>query len=139
MNVEVRKAEWPEDADRLRAVRQVVFVEEQSVDPDIEWDGLDERCDHVLTLRDGTCIGTGRLMPDGRIGRMAVLKNCRGEGHGGAMLEALVEIARHRGLESVHLHAQVHALDFYERHGFVADGEVFDEAGIDHRNMVRRL
>ncbi len=139
MSTETRRAVWDTDAPLMKAVRHEVFVEEQSVDPNIEWDGRDEACEHVVVFEAGRCVGTGRLTPEGRIGRMAVLRECRGHGHGGAMLAALIDIARSKGLEEVSLHAQVHAINFYERYGFVAEGEVFQEAGIDHRHMVLRL
>jgi predicted GNAT family N-acyltransferase len=87
----------------------------------------------------GEVIATGRLLPDGHVGRMAVAAAWRGRGVGGAVLEALVAEAGARGMESVVLNAQTHALGFYRAHGFVEEGEEFMEAGIPHRTMRRRL
>lgn len=136
----VRDARWPEDAERIRSVREVVFVVEQAVPPDLEWDGLDEHCMHVLVeSREGAAIGTGRLTPDGRIGRMAILESWRGRGAGSRMLTRLVERAVEAGMHRVSLHAQTHALDFYVRHGFTVQGPEFEEAGIPHQEMTREL
>ena len=98
------------------------------------------RCDHVLAIsEDGKAIGCGRLTPEHKIGRMAVLADWRGRGVGAAMLQMLIEIARERGWESVSLHAQVTAIDFYQKHGFDGVGERFMEAGIEHWTMQRTL
>lgn len=132
----VQDARWPEVRARIRHVREIVFVREQAVPVEIEWDGLDGECMHVLVeTSDGEAIGTGRLQPDGKIGRMAVLKPFRGMGVGTAMLKRLLQRARHAGMRRCYLHAQTHALEFYARHGFVARGPEFDEAGIPHREM----
>lgn len=126
--------------DALRAVRDVVFVEEQRVPADIERDALDPLCAHVLARDpDGRPIGTGRLAPDGKIGRMAVLRDWRGRGVGLAMLRALVAKAQDDGLAGVHLHAQVDAEGFYAAQGFLPAGERFEEAGIQHQAMQRLL
>lgn len=120
----------------LRTVRETVFVQEQRVPLELEWDALDPRCVHVLA-RDaaGHPIGTGRLTPEHKIGRMAVLAPWRGRGVGDALLVALLSAARDRGWREVSLHAQVPAQDFYARHGFLPLGERFQEAGIDHQAM----
>lgn len=128
------------EAADLRAVREPVFVHEQGVPRDIELDALDPACIHVLARdADGRPIGTGRLAPDGRIGRMAVLAAWRGRGVGRALLRRLVEAAAERGLPEVHLHAQVDAEGFYAAEGFLPEGERFEEAGIVHQAMRRRL
>lgn len=132
----VEPADYRRDFDSLRAIRDEVFVRGQKVPLEIELDALDPLCQHVIARSaDGAAIGTGRLMPDGRIGRMAVLDAWRGRGVGGVILERLVEIARARGLQQVELHSQVHAREFYARHGFEAYGEHFFEAGIEHVHM----
>ena len=124
----------------MRAVRRVVFIEEQNVPETLEWDDADESAEHVLaTDRDGAAIGTGRLKQDCSIGRMAVLKSWRGRGVGKALLGALLEIARAKGCDVVKLHAQTHAIDFYAKLGFVATDGVFDEAGMPHRLMTLSL
>ena len=135
--VSVRTAEWSVDRSALRAVREQVFVREQAVPIELEWDEFDPLCQHVVAEAAGRAIGTGRLLPDGHIGRMAVLEAWRGQGVGSALLEALMEIARNRGIRRVRLNAQSRALAFYQRHGFVAEGEEFIEAGIAHRSMWR--
>lgn len=134
--LEVRRADWDADREALREVRYTVFVQEQDVPEDLEWDGEDADCDHALAFLDNRVVGTGRLTPQGKIGRMAVLKEARGYGVGAAVLDFLVEVARQSGRSEVRLHAQSHALAFYERAGFTAYGEAFDEAGIEHRHMV---
>lgn len=133
-------ADWGVDFADLRQVREQVFVIEQGVPVEDEWDALDEASRHVLA-RDasGRAIGTGRLTPERRIGRMAVLARWRGRGVGSALLQALLDLARERGHEAVELHAQSHAIAFYERFGFEAFGERFDECGIEHVAMRRRL
>ena len=136
----IRPASWRVDCDQLHAVRRTVFVEEQRVPEDEEWDDADAHCHHVLALSaDGKAIGTGRLLPDGRIGRMAVLGEWRGMGVGSAILRALLELARKEGFQTVKLNAQTHAVKFYARHGFVAYGRRFMEAGIPHRRMKLTL
>ena len=124
----------------LRAVRDVVFVQEQRVPLAIERDALDPACVHVLARDvDGRPIGTGRLAPSGKIGRMAVLAAWRGRGVGRAMLLRLIDEARARGLTEVHLHAQVDAERFYAADGFLPVGDRFEEAGIQHQAMRRLL
>ncbi|MBT8136611.1 MAG: GNAT family N-acetyltransferase [Gammaproteobacteria bacterium] len=135
-----RLAHWNEDRELIRRIRQTVFVIEQEVDPELEWDGLDAECIHALAgPSPADIVATGRLQYDGKIGRMAVLAAARGQGLGAAILDRLVEAAIATGLDEVYLHAQSHALAFYERHGFVAEGPEFDEANIPHRLMRRSL
>jgi predicted GNAT family N-acyltransferase len=136
----VRPVNWTASRDKLRAVRRAVFIEEQSVPEELEWDDTDERAYHVLASDDeGEPIGTGRLKIDGQIGRMAVAKNWRGRGVGAAILQALISLADKEGCRMVRLHAQTHALEFYAKHGFTPVGGEFDEAGIPHRAMELRL
>lgn len=136
----VRLVDWRDASSRLCAIRTTVFVGEQNVPPEIEIDGRDPECAHALAeSAAGEAIGTGRLMPDGRIGRMAVLAAWRGRGVGAAILEALMAEARRRGFRETYLHAQSHALDFYARHGYVVEGEEYFEAGIPHIGMRARL
>ena len=137
---EVRIVDWKGARADARPVREAVFVVEQRVPIDLEWDDLDEACDHVIAYDDsGRAIGTGRLLPDGRIGRMAVLREWRRRGVGAAVLGALVDRARQRGLHRVTLHAQTHAAGFYAKYGFAPEGEVFMEADIPHVTMTRTL
>jgi predicted GNAT family N-acyltransferase len=136
----VRAASWREDLQPLQAVRRAVFIDEQHVPEALEWDGDDAVSLHVLAQdAQGHAIATGRLLPDGHIGRMAVVRDWRGRGVGRAMLEFLVACGRKRGDKALHLNAQTHALGFYERLGFVAHGGEFMDAGIPHRQMTLRL
>ncbi len=137
--ISVRTADWSVDREILKAVREEVFIREQGVPANMEWDELDAQSRHVVAMADGLAIGTGRLLPDGHIGRMAVLREWRGQGAGSALLTSLLEIARGRSMRRVRLNAQVQALPFYLRHGFQAQGEEFAEAGIPHRRMWRDL
>lgn len=129
---------WPDDRPRIERVRRAVFIEEQRIREADEWDDDDPRCWHVLALgpnRD--VVGTGRLDPAGKIGRVAVLPSYRGTGIGAAIVSRLVDLAAEQGLTQVHLNAQVSAVRFYERLGFRAEGPEFDEVGIAHRHMCR--
>lgn len=136
----VRPVNWLASRDKLHAVRRTVFIEEQNVPEELEWDDADERAYHVLaTSSDGTAIGTGRLKLDCHIGRMAVVKEWRGRGVGAAILQALITLAEKEGCELVRLHAQTHAMEFYSKYGFTALGGEFDEAGIAHCAMELKL
>lgn len=136
----IELGDWNALRARAAPVRFAVFVEEQGVPLEIEIDEFDPVSLHALAIdAAGRVVGTGRLLPDGHIGRMAVLRPARGTGAGGAMLSALIEAARARGEREVVLNAQTHAMPFYARFGFVAEGEDFDDAGIPHRTMRRAL
>ena len=136
----VRLVDWRDASPDLSRIRTTVFVGEQNLQTEIEIDGRDPQCAHVLAeTAAGEAIGTGRLMADGRIGRMAVLAAWRGRGVGAAMLEALMAEARRRGLREAYLHSQSHAKDFYARHGYAVEGEEYLEAGIPHIGMRARL
>ncbi len=131
---------WDEAREPASAIRYEVFVEEQRVPREIELDEQDPRSLHALAHDEtGAPVGTGRLLPDGHIGRMAVLAAWRGRGVGSAILARLVEAARARGDAEVVLLAQTHALGFYRKHGFAEEGEIFLEADIPHQSMRRRL
>ncbi|THF56520.1 GNAT family N-acetyltransferase [Pseudothauera rhizosphaerae] len=135
----LRILDWPRAEALVMPLRTAVFVVEQGVPPELELDEFDPLSRHAVAQdAAGAVIATGRLLPDGHIGRMAVAAHARGCGTGGRVLEALVAEARSRGLREVVLHAQVQALEFYRRHGFAPEGEVFMEAGIAHRCMRRR-
>jgi predicted GNAT family N-acyltransferase len=150
---EVRVAEESADREACFAVRKEVFVREQGVPEDIEYDAYDETAVHVLAVRaDGVPLGTGRLLHGeaaaakiggdltvGSLGRLAVAQQARGLGIGVALVRAIEDVARARGLAAVDLHAQTHALGFYERLGYEAYGPEYPEAGIPHRAMRRVL
>jgi predicted GNAT family N-acyltransferase len=124
----------------IRAIRHEVFIVEQAVPEPEEWDGLDPHCIHALArLADSTPVGTARLAPGGKIGRMAVLEPFRGAGVGSALLATLVARARAQGEPRCTLSAQLPAIPFYARHGFTAHGPVFLDAGIEHREMTLDL
>jgi len=136
----VRILPWSEALPLARPVREKVFVDEQGVPSELEWDEWDERCEHAVACDSkGRAIGTARLVPDGRIGRMAVLAQWRGHGVGAALLEALVALARERSMPRVTLHAQTRAAGFYRRFGFNERGGEFLEAGIAHVEMTIEL
>lgn len=136
----LREASWITDQKVLSHLRKLVFIVEQNVPQDEEWDGQDEDSWHWLaTDLEDRPIGTARLLPSGQIGRMAVLEEFRGLKVGRVMLEHAVEKARGLGFASVYLNAQTHALGFYEKSGFEAVGEEFTEAGIAHFRMEQGL
>lgn len=140
LDLQIDIANWSSDGVELRRLRTEVFVIEQGVPPELEPDAADASALHVLArLPDGSAAATGRLTVDGRIGRMAVRRDLRGRGIGDAVLRTLLELARGRGLTQVSLAAQIGAIGFYERHGFIADGPQFDDAGILHRGMQLAL
>ncbi|NNJ95446.1 MAG: GNAT family N-acetyltransferase [Halobacteria archaeon] len=133
-------ADWLQHESAIRDIRHAVFVVEQDIPAQLEWDGLDAGCCHALALLDdGRAVATGRLMPDGRLGRMAVLAEWRGRGIGRAILEHLVARARCRHLNGVYLHAQISSAGFYRKAEFEVRGDPFEEAGIAHVEMARKL
>lgn len=132
--------DWNACANDAKAIRHEVFVVEQQVPIEEEMDERDAVCVHAVAYGpEGQPVGTGRLLPDGHIGRMAVRKALRGKGLGAMLLGSLVDEARRRGHLQVILAAQLHARDFYAAQGFVPEGPVFEDAGIDHVNMRRVL
>jgi predicted GNAT family N-acyltransferase len=136
----VRAARWPDDEGAIRTIREAVFVAEQGIPAALEWDGRDARCAQVLALDgQGNPVATARMLPDGHIGRMAVLAPWRGQGVGAALLGALLRLASAQHLPSVRVHAQTRAADFYHRHGFRVVGEPFLEAGIPHVAMILHI
>lgn len=135
----IRTTRWEEDQERLKQVREKVFVEEQQVPLELEWDGEDAEAIHLLALDTNLHpIGTARLLPSGQIGRMAVIKEWRKQGVGSALLEQLLTEAKQVNYPELFLNAQLSALPFYEQLGFHAEGEVFHEAGIPHQRMTRQ-
>lgn len=131
--------DWEQARAHASPIRFTVFVEEQAVPREIELDEHDAVSVHAVVYEDGTPVATGRLLPDGHIGRMAVLKEWRGRGIGGLMLQRLIARAKERGDREVALSAQVHAVRFYRAHGFMEEGSEYLEAGIKHQAMKRRL
>ncbi len=134
--LEVIPASWSRDAEAIAAIRRRVFIEEQGVPEALEWEARDGDCDWFVARVGEAVVGIARLTPDAQVGRMAVLPDWRGRGIGTALLQAVLRRARERGMAAVTLHAQIHAVPFYARQGFRAEGAVFMEAGIPHRRMT---
>jgi len=139
-HVSMRVGDWTQLRAYAMAVRDAVFVREQGIPAQMEIDEHDVFAVHAVAFDPcGVPLGTGRLLPDGRIGRMAVLAGARGQGIGAMILATLVAIAKSRGMPEVRLHAQLGAAAFYERQGFRAVGPSFEEVGILHQTMARSL
>jgi predicted GNAT family N-acyltransferase len=139
MSLHIMIGGWEQQRQAAAALRQQVFVVEQGVPAELELDEMDAQSLHAIAYQDGVPVATGRLLPDGHIGRMAVRQDARGAGTGSLVLCALMDEARRRGDREVVLHAQLSARDFYARHGFEPEGEVFMDAGIEHIAMRRRF
>ncbi len=131
---------WRDAEPLLRAIRTAVFIREQGVPEELEWDGLDEGCRHALALSGtGSAIGCGRMLADGHIGRIAVLPEWRKRKVGTAIVEALLDFARINGYRQVDLDAQTYAVPFYRTLGFIEEGEEFLDAGLPHIRMRLKL
>ncbi|MBL8309833.1 MAG: GNAT family N-acetyltransferase [Burkholderiales bacterium] len=135
----VKTATWPDDHATLKAIRFEVFVDEQGVPAELEVDSNDPLSIHAIAWINGEAAACGRLLPDGHVGRMAVLQRWRGKGAGAAVLRHLIERARQRGDREVVLSAQTHAIGFYEKFGFIAEGEIYPDCDIPHREMRKPL
>ena len=137
---------WQDAMLNAYSIRKRVFVEEQGVPEEMELDEFDLNARHALAYTDSECIGTARLVTlsesigsIGRIGRMAVLPKYRGQGVGRRLLEALLKASQSQDIKQVELHAQVSVIPFYEQFGFITQGDMYDEAGIPHRDMILRI
>lgn len=137
--VSSRIADWDSDRKILQAIRYRVFVEEQQVPVELEWDAFDREATHFIATYNGQAVATARLKADGQIGRMAVLKEFRENHIGAELLTFVIETARSKNLDSLYLHAQVQVTGFYKKHGFIERGEIFMDANIPHRKMVKSL
>ncbi len=134
--IHVEQTTWQTDEQAIRTIRTAVFVEEQNVPVEIDFDGLDGECIHWLAYsEDGHPVGTGRLLPDGHFGRMAVLKPNRKRGVGDAIMRAAIATAAAANLAEIFLHAQLTALPFYQGLGFISYGEEFLDADMPHIAM----
>ena len=133
--MEFVRAVWNEDRPALERIRRSVFIEEQQIAEKDEWDAEDPGSVHVLARLNRDPVGTGRLNPAGKIGRIAVYAGLRGRGIGTRILLQLLEEARRQGIREPYLHAQLQAVPFYEKLGFASKGDAFDEAGIPHVRM----
>ncbi|KPB71790.1 GNAT family acetyltransferase [Pseudomonas syringae pv. maculicola] len=137
--ITVSVAQWQKNNADIRRIRDSVFVAEQSVPPELEWDADDAEAVHFLALEGDYAVGTARLLADGEIGRLSVLKDWRGLKVGEALLSAVIDEAEKRGLKPLKLSAQVQAVDFYQRFGFVVTSKEFLEAGLPHVDMLRQV
>jgi predicted GNAT family N-acyltransferase len=136
----VRAADWNLDENAIAKVRRAVFIVEQGVPEALEWEAIDPQCVWLLALSSpGAVVGIVRLTQAGRIGRMAVLPEWRRRGVGQDLMESVLQAASDLGLSEVHLSAQTHAMPFYTRFGFVAEGPEYLDAGIPHRTMRLNL
>ena len=133
--IECVLARWDADRPVLERIRREVFIQEQQVPESDEWDDEDEASIHVIARLNRDPVGTGRLNPAGKIGRIAVIAGLRGRGIGTLILHRLLDEARRLGIREPYLHAQAQVVPFYERLGFASEGDVFDEAGIPHVRM----
>ncbi|HYF24317.1 MAG TPA: GNAT family N-acetyltransferase [Baekduia sp.] len=139
---EARPAAGQEEVVAALALRHLVFVVEQGVAPDLELDGRDGDAEHLVAVRDGRVVGTCRLLHEGgrtKLQRMAVERALRGQGIAGVLLDEAERAARRAGSARVDLSAQIRAVDVYARAGYAAQGPVYLEAGIEHRDMTKDL
>ena len=137
-SISVKNVSWQDHEDDLRMIRKVVFIDEQNVSFEDEYDGLDASSTHLLAYDyEKKPIGTARILKDGHLGRLAVLKHKRGAGVGKALVVKAIEMMTGMGFSEIVIHAQEHALPFYESFGFVKEGGRFMEAGIPHYLMKR--
>jgi predicted GNAT family N-acyltransferase len=139
MSEQIQQTTWQNDKELLSNIRYQVFVDEQKVPIELEIDDDDPLASHVLCLVDDQPVGTGRILLDGHIGRLAVLKAHRKQGYGNKILDHLELIAQEHGLTQVFLNAQVSAIPFYEKRGYKIISDVFDDAGIPHQTMQKTL
>lgn len=131
--------DWAQLAESASKIRFDVFVDEQKVPAEIELDEFDAVSLHAVVFDGAEPVATGRLLPDGHIGRMAVAKSARGKGVGAIVLQRLIEEGRQRGFKELVLSAQTHAMGFYGKYGFVAEGDIYLDAGIEHKDMRLRF
>ena len=139
-SVQIQLGSWDELGAQARRIRIEVFVDEQRIPHELEFDSADPLSLHALaSTSDGLVVGTARLLPDGHIGRVAVTREARGHGVGKILLLKLMAVARERGHHEVELFSQVSAQPFYQRFGFQVVGPPFDDAGIPHVTMRASL
>jgi len=139
MSEHIQRTTWQKDKELLSNIRYQVFVDEQKVPIELEIDDDDPLAAHILCIVDGQPVGTGRILLDGHIGRLAVLQANRKQGYGNEILEHLELIAQENELTEVFLNAQVTAIPFYEKRGYMIISDVFDDAGIPHQTMRKTL
>lgn len=131
----IKTADFNNHFSEIEKIRTVVFIKEQNVPVELEWDEFDNDSTHIIAYYDNKPVGTARLLNDGHIGRMAVLKPYRNRNIGQNMLKYLIEIAQKKSINKIELSAQEHAVEFYKKYGFSVTGNVYLDAGIPHYNM----
>jgi predicted GNAT family N-acyltransferase len=138
MNISIQITHWDEAKSQVMPIRHEVFIKEQEVPVELEWDEFDQEALHAIVKKDQEVIGTARLIIDNanaRIGRMAIQKKYREQGIGQKLLSTLIQTAKEKGAQECILHAQTHAIAFYAKADFEPNGPIFDEAGIPHVEM----
>jgi predicted GNAT family N-acyltransferase len=138
MNISIQITHWDSAKSMVMPIRHEIFIHEQKVPEDMEWDEFDVTAWHAIATENNQTVGTGRLIINGRIakiGRMAVQSARRNQGIGKSILKALIKSAKEKGAQECILHAQTHALAFYAKEDFEPHGPIFDEAGIPHVEM----
>jgi predicted GNAT family N-acyltransferase len=137
--MDVKIADYHKFNEEIRMIRENVFIKEQNIPKNIEFDGLDAKAKHVIVFDNKEAIGTGRILPDGHIGRIAVKKSYRGKGIGAIIMKKLINAAENLYLDEVWLSSQYHAKDFYLKLGFEEFRGIFQEAGINHIRMKKTV
>ena len=138
-NLKIEIVKWIDGLSQLKNIREKVFIQEQKVTPQLEWDGMDEKAIHFLVFNDKAAIGCARaivIKDHMQLGRMAILKEYRGQGIGGALIEKAMTIAKLNQLSAIYIRAQCHAIDFYKKIGFVVTSDIYLDAEIPHRDMT---
>ncbi len=139
-NYTVQQVSWQQQQQALATIRRQVFIEEQNVPESLEWDGEDNNAFHLLAVdHHSNPIGCVRMLKDGHIGRMAVIKPWRQQGVGSCLLTQMIELAAKHAIKTIELDAQCHAISFYQRHGFTIASDEFLDAGIPHQKMTRSI
>jgi predicted GNAT family N-acyltransferase len=138
-NLKIEIVKWIDGLSQLKNIREKVFIQEQKVTPQLEWDGMDENAMHFLAFKDEEAIGCARAVVIKnymQLGRMAVLKEYRGQGIGSALLEKAIVTAKLNQLSAIYISAQCHAIDFYKKFGFEVTSDIYLDAEIPHRDMT---
>ncbi len=141
-NLKVEIVKWIDCNKALTMIREKVFIEEQKVEPQLEWDGMDEEAIHLLAFKDKKPIGCARFFVienQMQLGRMAVLKEYRGGNIGSSLIEKAITIAKLNHLKTIYVSAQCHAIDFYKKFGFKVTSDIYLDAEISHRDMKLKL
>ncbi|MDH5710213.1 MAG: GNAT family N-acetyltransferase [Gammaproteobacteria bacterium] len=137
--IKIKPVSWVQGQDTLKPIRRKVFIEEQHVPEELEWDDFDTQSVHFLAYTNNTAIATARLKPDGQIGRIAVVNEFRNKGIGKELLSTVISYAKTNGYNMVYLHSQQQVIGFYQQYGFVINGPGFTDAGISHQAMYKVL